>query len=136
MTVQLANFTKTHIKAVIRMSDTLSIYHNPRCSKSRQTLALIEEHGVSPEIVLYLETPPSEKELSELLQQLGKSAHEIVRVKEDVYKSLGLANKNLSEQQLIETMVANPKLIERPIVTNEKQAIVGRPPENVLALLK
>ena len=114
----------------------VTIYHNPRCSKSRETLALLEQHGVQPDVVLYLETPPSVTELTTLLQQLGfSSARELMRKKEDLYKSLNLADDSLSEQQLLQAMVENPKLIERPIVVKGKQARIGRPPEQVLDIL-
>jgi len=112
-----------------------TIYHNPRCSKSRQTLALLEERGVSPEIVLYLETPPSEAGLRGLLDKLGLSARELMRKGEDVYKEKGLGDASLSDDQLIAAMLAHPKLIERPIVVSGERAVLGRPPENVLDLL-
>lgn len=115
---------------------TVTIYHNPRCSKSRETLALLEQHGVEPQVVLYLDTPPSVAELKKLLQQLGfTSAHELMRKKEDLYKELKLADETLSEEQLLQAMVANPKLIERPIVVKGGKARIGRPPEQVLEIL-
>lgn len=99
------------------MSDAIKIYHNPRCSKSRETLELLKSNGVDPEVVLYLETPADAATLRELLQMLGmSSARELMRQKEDLYKSLNLADKNLSEDALIQAMVENPKLMERPIV--------------------
>lgn len=110
------------------------IYHNPRCSKSRQTLALIEEKDIKPEIIEYLKQPPSETELKHILSLLGLSAHQLIRKKEQEYKSLGLSD-DMPEKQLIAAMVENPKLIERPIVINGKKAAVGRPPENVLDIL-
>lgn len=116
------------------MSKT-TIYHNPRCSKSRQTLALLEEHGVDPDIVLYLETPPNAPTLSDLLARLGMTARELLRKGEDDYKALGLADKTLDDDALIAAMVKAPKLIERPIVVKGRKAVVGRPPENVLDLL-
>lgn len=112
-----------------------TIYHNPRCSKSRQTLALLEENGISPEIVLYLQTPPSTAVLKKLLKKLGVSARQLLRNKEDIYKTLDLADDSLSESQLIQAMHDNPKLIERPIVVRGDHAVIGRPPEAVLALL-
>jgi len=118
-----------------RMSDKITIYHNPRCTKSRQTLALIEQRGVKPDIVLYLETPPSAEEISSLLSKLGLKARELMRSKEVLYKTLGLADETLTETQLIDAMANNPKLIERPIVSKGKRAVIGRPPENVNALL-
>ncbi|VEI67090.1 arsenate reductase (glutaredoxin) [Serratia rubidaea] len=114
----------------------VTIYHNPRCSKSRETLALLEQHGVQPEVVLYLDTPPSVEQLTTLLQQLGfSSARDLMRKKEDLYKTLNLADDGLSEQQLLQALAANPKLIERPIVVKGQQARIGRPPEQVLDIL-
>ena len=109
----------------------IKIYHNPRCSKSRQTLALLEEQGLAPTVILYLETPPSEKELRGLLKQLGISPRELLRKGEEPYKTLGLKNPELDDAALLSAMVEHPKLIERPIVTDGKRAVLGRPPENV-----
>ncbi len=118
------------------MSSPVTIYHNPRCSKSRETLALLKEHGVEPEVVLYLETPPDMAQLKQLLQQLGMhSARELMRHKEEIYKTLELDNPALSEEQLLAAMVENPKLVERPIVVSKGQAKIGRPPEHVLTIL-
>ena len=117
------------------MSDTPSIYHNPRCSKSRQTLALIEEKGIKPEIILYLDNPPSQKKLKELIALLNISARELLRKSEQAYKDLNLADKSLSDSALVKAMIENPKLIERPIVVSGKKAVLGRPPENVLELI-
>lgn len=111
------------------------IYHNPRCSKSRQTLALLEENGVEPDVVLYLDTPPDAGTLKEVINKLGISPRELLRKGEDAYKTLGLKEPSLSDQQLIDAMVANPKLIERPVVIKKDRAVLGRPPENVLALI-
>lgn len=114
----------------------VTIYHNPRCSKSRETLALLEQHGVEPQVVLYLDTPPSVAELKKLLQELGfTSARELMRKKEDLYKELDLADETLSGEQLLQAMVSNPKLIERPIVVKGGKARIGRPPEQVLEIL-
>lgn len=113
----------------------ISIYHNPRCSKSRQTLALLEERDIDPEIVLYLETPPSAETLADVLQKLGISPRQLLRKGEDAYKENNLSDTSLSDQQLIAAMVANPKLIERPIVINGNKAALGRPPEQVLDIL-
>ncbi|WP_199634688.1 arsenate reductase (glutaredoxin) [Serratia sp. PAMC26656] len=114
----------------------VTIYHNPRCSKSRETLALLEQHGVTPEVVLYLETPPSADALKKLLKELGfSSARELMRKKEDLYKELKLADETLSETQLLAAMVEHPKLIERPIVVKGSKARIGRPPEQVLEIL-
>ena len=114
----------------------LTIYHNPRCSKSRQTLALITEAGHSPEIVKYLETLLSEDDIRTLLSQLGfETARDLMRRGEAIYKELGLA-KETDENALIQAMAAHPKLIERPIVVRGSRAVLGRPPENVLTLLQ
>lgn len=112
-----------------------TIYHNPRCSKSRQTLSLLQEKGIEPEIVLYLETPPDAKMLNKLLNKLGKTPREILRKGEEEYQALGLGNPDIEDGELIAAMVANPKLIERPIVVNGDKAALGRPPENVLDIL-
>lgn len=118
------------------MSAGVSIYHNPRCSKSRETLALLKERGVEPQVVLYLETPPDGAAIQTLLKQLGfSSARELMRQKEDLYKELNLADEHLSEAQLIQAMVEHPKLIERPIVQAFGKARIGRPPESVLEIL-
>lgn len=113
-----------------------TIYHNPRCSKSRQTLALLEENGIKPDVVLYLEDSPNAESLAVILAKLGISARELLRKGEEAYKSLELKNEALSESQLIEAMVQHPKLIERPIVIKGEQAVLGRPPENVLSLIQ
>lgn len=112
-----------------------TIYHNPRCSKSRQTLALLEENNVSCDVVLYLETPPDEKTLKSLLKKLGIGARDLIRKNEDEYKALKLDNPTLSDDKLIAAMCKHPKLIERPIVVHGKQAVIGRPPEKVLEIL-
>ncbi|GAA6151934.1 arsenate reductase (glutaredoxin) [Pseudoteredinibacter isoporae] len=112
-----------------------TIYHNPRCSKSRQTLAILEEKGIEPEIVLYLDTPPNNGELSTILSKLGISARQLLRKGEEAYKELNLADDKHSEADLIEAMTQHPKLIERPIVVNSNKAVLGRPPENVLELI-
>lgn len=119
------------------MSDTVKIYHNPRCSKSRETLSLLKSNGVEPEVVLYLETPADAATLRELLKMLGmSSARELMRQKEDLYASLNLADSQLSEAALIQAMVENPKLMERPIVVANGQARIGRPPEQVLDIVR
>ncbi|MCG9581837.1 arsenate reductase (glutaredoxin) [Vibrio tubiashii] len=110
------------------------IYHNPRCSKSRQTLALLEEKNIQPQIVKYLETPPSIDELKTLMVQLGVSeVRDMMRTKEDIYKELEL--KSADDETLFKAMVENPKLIERPIVVANGKAKHGRPPEQVLDIL-
>jgi arsenate reductase len=112
-----------------------TIYHNPRCSKSRATLALLEENGIEPEIIQYLDTPPDRETLKLLTRMLDCSIADIVRKGEDLYRELGLKEKGLSEDELIDVVAANPKLLERPIVVRDGKAVVGRPPENVLDLL-
>jgi arsenate reductase len=118
------------------MSDAIKIYHNPRCSKSRDTLSLLKSNGVDPEVILYLDTPPDARTIRELLSQLGMgSARELMRKKEDIYKNLNLDDSRLTEDELIKAMIENPKLIERPIVVANGKARIGRPPEDVLELL-
>ena len=114
---------------------TVTIYHNPRCSKSRATLALLEARGIKPKIVDYLKTPPSAAELKATLNKLGLTPRDILRTGETVYAELGLKTRNLDDDALIAVMVKNPILIERPIVVAGNGAAVGRPPENVLAIL-
>lgn len=113
----------------------ITLYHNPRCSKSREALALLRERGTEPVITLYLETPPTLKELSAILAQLGLPARALLRKSEELYKTLNLADQSLSDAALLKTMVENPKLIERPIAIKDGKAVIGRPPENVLTLL-
>lgn len=113
----------------------ITIYHNPRCSKSRKTLALIEQHNITPTIVPYLEQPISKSGLKELLSKLAMSPKELLRKNEALYKTLNLDHADHTQDALIDIMVKNPKLIERPIVTNGTKAILGRPPENVLELI-
>jgi len=113
----------------------VTIYHNPRCSKSRQTLALIEEAGTKPTVVEYLKAPPTSKELDAILVKLGKEPRDLMRKKEAPYKDLGLSDDGKSRAALIKAMVENPILIERPIVLANGKAAIGRPPEDVLAIL-
>ncbi len=113
-----------------------TIYHNPRCSKSRQTLAILEEHNIQPEVVLYLEDTPSKQELVKLLHQLGKSPRDILRKSEDAYKEKTLSDPGLTDDDLLNAMLSEPRLIERPIVVKDNKAVLGRPPENVLELIK
>ncbi len=113
----------------------LTLYHNPRCSKSRGALELLEARGLAPTLVRYLETPLSATELQDLLGKLKLSARQLLRSSEDEYKTLNLADSSLSEEQLIAAMVAYPKLIERPILVVGNKAIIGRPPEKVLEIL-
>ena len=116
------------------MSD-ITIYHNPRCSKSRQTLALLEARNIHPEIVRYLDDVPSKATLRELLRKLGMSAAELLRQSEAAYREMNLSDKSLTEEQLLDAMISEPRLIQRPIVVHGDQARLGRPPENVLDLL-
>lgn len=111
-----------------------TIYHNPRCSKSRNTLSVLKEKGIQPKVVLYLETPPDSGEIKALLKKLGIKAAELVRRGEGDYKASGLG-KESSEEECVVAMARYPKLIERPIVVKGDQAVLGRPPENVLALV-
>jgi len=109
----------------------LVIWHNPRCSKSRQALSLLDESGVEKEVVKYLEVSPTKEQLKELLKKLGfESARELMRTKEDIYKELNLKEET-DEQKLIEAMVQHPKLIERPVIIKGDKAIIARPPERV-----
>jgi len=114
---------------------TIQIYHNPRCSKSRAGLALLEEKGIDVEIIRYLDTPPTAEALTTLLQKLGMKPRALMRTKETIYKELGLEEIE-DETHLIEAMAAHPKLIERPIVVKGDKAVIGRPLENIEALLK
>jgi len=111
------------------------IYHNPRCSKSRATLAILEEKSQSFEVIKYLDTPPTKDELIALLGELNMSPRELMRQGEAEYKEQGLGDELLSDNQLIEAMLATPKLIERPIVKTSKGVVIGRPPENVLNII-
>lgn len=112
-----------------------TIYHNPRCSKSRQTLQLLEDRGEEVDVILYLESPPNRETLNALLDKLNISPRELLRKGEDAYKENQLGNPSLSDRQLIDAMLAHPKLIERPIVVKGGKAALGRPPENVLDIL-
>lgn len=113
----------------------LTLYHNPRCSKSRGALELLEERGLAPTVVRYLETPPDAATLKALLGKLGIGARQLLRSGEDEYKALDLANPALTDAQLINAMVQHPKLIERPILVAGDKAVIGRPPEKVLEIL-
>ncbi|MDF7681560.1 arsenate reductase (glutaredoxin) [Enterobacteriaceae bacterium ESL0689] len=118
------------------MPDLIKIYHNPRCSKSRETLSLLQQHGITPEEVYYLDNPPDAVTLRQLLSLLGmSSARELMRQKEALYQSLDLANPQLSEEELIQALVSYPQLMERPIVVCQHQARIGRPPERVLEII-
>lgn len=114
---------------------SVTIYHNPRCGKSRQTLALLKEQGLEPVIIDYLKTPPTAEELDAILQKLGMEPRGLMRKKEAGYKENNLADPALDRQALINAMIAQPILIERPIVLADGKAAIGRPPENVLTIL-
>ncbi|MGZ0713598.1 arsenate reductase (glutaredoxin) [Pseudomonas palleroniana] len=113
----------------------LTLYHNPRCSKSRGALELLEARGLAPTVVRYLETPLDAAQLTALLSKLGISARQLLRTGEDEYKTLNLADASLTETQLIAAIAAHPKLMERPILETADKAIIGRPPENILEIL-
>lgn len=113
----------------------MTLYHNPRCSKSRGALELLEARGLTPTVVRYLETPPSPAELKALLARLGIGARQLLRTGEEEYQSLGLADTGLSDDQLIDAMSQHPRLIERPVLVVGDKAVVGRPPEKVLEIL-
>lgn len=114
---------------------TVTIYHNPRCSKSRQTLKLLDDNNQRPVIVEYLKSPLDKKQLQHLTRLLNCSVREIIRISEIDYKENNLADKSLSEDVLLEAIVKWPKLMQRPIVVNGNRAAIGRPPENVLGIL-
>ncbi|WP_217476885.1 arsenate reductase (glutaredoxin) [Stutzerimonas stutzeri] len=113
----------------------LTLYHNPRCSKSRGALELLTQRGLTPTVINYLETPPSAEELQRIIARLGIPARQLLRTGEAEYKTLNLADPSLSDRQIIEAMIAHPKLIERPILVTDDAAVIGRPPEKVLELL-
>lgn len=113
----------------------VTLYHNPRCSKSRAALALLEARGIQPELRLYLEQKPGKTELKKLLKLLDMRARELLRDGEDAYQRLGLADPALSEEQLLAAILAEPKLLQRPILVVDDEAVVGRPPEKILELL-
>ena len=114
---------------------TIIIYHNPKCSKSRQTLELLKERGITPTIIEYLKTPPTAEALKAVLGQLGMAPRDLMRKKEDIYAESGLGNPSLSDDALIDFMVQHPILIERPIVLANGKAALGRPPEQALDIL-
>jgi len=112
----------------------VTIWHNPRCGKSRDAANLLEEKGIDAEVVKYLETPPSKEELKAVLKMLGISARELMRTKEEIYKELNLKEET-DEEKLIDAMVENPKLIERPVVIKDGKAAIGRPLQNIVDIL-
>ena len=115
--------------------NNFTIYHNPRCSKSRKTLDLLRSNNIEPQIILYLKDPLTEKEISGLLKKLNISARDLLRKNEEAYKINGLSDKSISENDLVSIMRTFPKLIERPIVVKGNTAVLGRPPENVNKLI-
>ncbi len=114
---------------------SVTIYHNPRCSKSRQTLALLEQRGIKPKVIEYLVTPPTEAELKHLLKLLGIAPRELLRRKEEEYARAGLDRPDVTDAEIVRAMVKYPRLIERPIVVSGNKAALGRPPENVLKII-
>ncbi|MFD2206937.1 arsenate reductase (glutaredoxin) [Kiloniella antarctica] len=114
---------------------TLKILHNPRCSKSRQTLQILKDQGLEPVVIDYIKTPITEKELMNILDQLKLTPRDILRKNEKIYKELGLSNKDIDDKQLRIHMVENPILIERPIVISDKGVRLGRPPESVMEII-
>lgn len=114
---------------------SVTIYHNPRCTKSRQALALLEQHGIKPKVIEYLVTPPTEAELKRLLKLLGISPRELLRKKEEEYKQAKLDDPDVTDAEIIRAMIKYPRLIERPIVVAGNRAALGRPPENILKIL-
>ena len=114
--------------------NSFTIYHNPKCSKSRETLALLQEHGIQPKVIEYLKTPPTAAELEAIIARLGITPEQLVRKGEDIYKA-NYAGRKLTDAHWIEAMVSHPILIERPIVVSGNRAVIGRPPQNVNQLL-
>jgi arsenate reductase len=112
----------------------VKIYHNPRCSKSRQGLQLLQENNVDFEVIEYLKNPPTKSELKEIIQELGIKPIDLVRKNEKIWKE-NYKGKNLTDDQIIDAMIAHPKLIERPIVIKDNKAVIGRPTERILELL-
>lgn len=113
----------------------VTIYYNPRCRKSREALQIINEKGIEPDVKLYLDNPPTTQELSEILRKMGKRPRDIFRKSEPLYKDLGLKNKDLTDDALLDFLHENPILIERPIVVKGQRAVLGRPPEDIKKIL-
>ena len=128
-------FNPTQPKIMVQQQPAVTIYHNPRCSKSRKALELIEKKGMKSNIVLYLKAPPDKDELERILRTLGMEPRDLMRKKERIYRENHLDNPALSRSELIDAMIKHPILIERPIVLANDQAVLGRPPENVLKIL-
>ena len=114
---------------------SVTIYHNPRCSKSRQTLSLLQEQSININVIEYLKTPPDISQLKQILKQLGYEPRHLMRKSEQIYKNLDLGNENKTAEDLVNAMAQNPILIERPIVLSGDKAAIGRPPESVLNIL-
>jgi arsenate reductase len=123
------------VKPAKARDDSLTIYHNPACSKSRETLALIKASGITPRVVEYLKNPPSEVELTAIVHKLGMAPAELVRTNETVFRQK-YSGRNLSDQQWIQALAADPILLQRPIVVRGDDAVIGRPPENAKRLLE
>ena len=117
------------------MNNKITIYHNPKCSKSRKALEIIKSKNIEPTIILYLVNKLSKAEVKHLLSKLGLSIRDILRTGEDEYKKNNLKNENLSDNKLIDFLIRFPKLLQRPIVVKNNKAVIGRPPENILNLL-
>jgi len=113
----------------------VTLYHNPRCTKSRTALKLLEDRGLTPRVIEYLKTPPSAAELKKLIAMLGIAPRALLRTREAEYKQAGLDRPDVSDAQILEAMAKYPRLIERPIVVNGNQAVLGRPPEKILTIL-
>jgi arsenate reductase len=118
-----------------KLTMSVTIYHNPKCSKSRQTLSLLNDQGIEPTIIEYLKTPPSKEELTKILAKLKLKPRDLIRKKEDAYAICQLDDMSFSDEEIIDFMVKHPILIERPIVLANDKAAIGRPPENVLDIL-
>ena len=116
------------------MNTSVTIWHNPRCSKSRTTLQLLTDRGVETQVVEYLKTPPTEAEIKKVLQWLDMTPRDLMRQKESLYEELGLQNQDLDSDALVHAMAAHPILIERPIVIRDQKAVIGRPPELIESL--
>lgn len=114
---------------------TITLYHNPRCSKSRAVLALLEENDINPEVIYYLENPPTPEEMKSLLSKLGMNLDDVIRHGEPEYEELGLGDSSLSQAIKLDLVCKHPRLIQRPIIVKGDTAIIGRPPEKVLSLI-
>lgn len=113
----------------------LKIYHNPHCSKSRETLLLLHARGLKPQVIEYINTPPSIAELNEILKSLNDDPMAIIRTNEDLYEKMGLSSELLSREEVVEILHRHPILLQRPIVIKDNKAVIGRPPEAVLSIL-